>query len=210
MRRLSDPQAAVLSTVAEHEQAGRELFWRPTRSFRSRAGLALEHVDRVANVSTWDLFTVAAVKTRSVQACVTHGWVDATHELVLASGLRDPGLVWSSRAPEPEILLQLRLTEDGQIALGVWRERKLAAPPTPNPVLAGSDRDVVELATRAAALGYRLAPRDEVARRQARRLTRAGWVQRGCLGAGTRTLIPTALGQVEVDPQSADQPEALR
>lgn len=205
MRVPSDPQASVLSTIAEHEAAGRELFWRPTRSFRGCAALALEHLDRDANKGVWELFSVASVKTRSLAACIRHEWVATTHELVIASGLQMSGIVYSTQAPEPAILRQLALTEDGELALGLWRERKLHAPPAPTPTLTGRDRDVVELAARAAALGYRLAPREDQARRQARRLTREGWVTRGSLGPGTRTLAPTALGQVEVDPDSADR-----
>jgi len=46
---------------------------------------------------------------------------------------------------------------------------------------------------RAAALGYRLAPRDQAARRQARRLTREGWVLRESLGPSTRTSLAQPL-----------------
>ena len=119
------------------------------------------------------------------------------------------GVCWTVGAKEYE-LREVRLTEDGQIALGAWRHRKLTAPPPPIPVLTGREREIVELADRAIRFGFRLVPKDKAAKAEARRLTRAGWVGRGWIGASTGTIEPTALGEVEVAPVNADLPEVDR
>jgi hypothetical protein len=139
----------------------------------------------------------------TVLACVRHGWLNMDREITVTS--QRFGRCWTM-APQEYTVRLLDLTEDGTIAVGVWRQRKMAAPPAPTPTLAGEDREVVALAENAVRLGYRLAPRTDEARAQSRRLAREGWVERGHLGVGTRTVKPTALGAVEVNPDAADEP----
>ncbi len=193
MRLPSDAQAAALALVAEFAASGAALYW-PKRGIGeqddhgsgSRAGLWTEQEDREANSSR---FVPARLRSGSgcdlprkvtMNACIRHGWLDVAQERELA------------------------LTEDGTLALGLWRHRKLTAPPAESPTLTGRDHEIVALAERAHRLGFRLAPREDQARAAARRLAREGWVTRGCLGAGVRTLVPTAVGSVEVNPQAAD------
>jgi hypothetical protein len=102
-------------------------------------------------------------------------------------------VIYSSRPPEPEVLRKLTLTQDGTIALGVWRERKLHTQPAPTPALSGRDRAVVELAARALALGT--AWRPVMTRRGVRH---AAWHARGgspvgLSGAGLARWFPPRL-----------------
>lgn len=215
MRLPSDAQAAALALVAEFGASGAALYW-PKRGIGeqddhgsgSRAGLWTEQEDR-ANSSQfvpagWSIGWSGRDLPRKVtmNACIRHGWLDVAHERVLARGLRQPGVLGGQS--EPVTLRELALTEDGTLALGLWRHRKLTGPPAEEPALAGRDREIVALAEHAQRLGFRLAPRDDQARADARRLAREGWVTRGHLGAGVRTLVPTAVGSVEVNPQAAD------
>jgi hypothetical protein len=97
------------------------------------------------------------------------------------------------------------LGEDGLLALGLWRERKLKAPPAPTPTLTGRDRDVVALAAQALQLGYVLCPAPQPApRREANRLTREGWITRCWVANDARGMVPTPLASVEVEPETAD------
>lgn len=212
MRLPSDAQAAALALVAEFAASGAALYW-PKRGIGeqddhgsgSRAGLWTEQEDREANSSRFvpaDWSGRDRPRKVTMNACIRHGWLDVAHERVLARGLRQPGVLGGKS--EPVTLRELALTEDGTLALGLWRHRKLTAPPAESPTLTGRDHEIVALAERAHRLGFRLAPREDQARAAARRLAREGWVTRGCLGAGVRTLVPTAVGSVEVNPQAAD------
>jgi hypothetical protein len=140
----------------------------------------------------------------TVHACVTRGWLDTgrTREVttpcigVCWKGWGD-GL-WTARFACVDI------TDDGRIALGLWRQRQMAAPPTPVPRLEGRDREIVALADAAQRLGFALAPTSVAAKGAARRLKREGWVTRGFIGASTGSVLPSPSGQVEVHPDSAD------
>jgi hypothetical protein len=213
VRLPSDAQAALLSCVQEHEQAGEEVLG--TWDESSRATLVIERGDHgplhgvdyfVQIDDRYPALVPASLENPrrvTVVACARHGCLDAERLVTVTS--QRLGRCWTL-SPQEYPLRVLELTEDGTIALGVWRQRKLAAPPAPSPTLQGTDRDVVALAEHAMRLGYRLAPASDDARAQARRLAREGWVSRGHLGVGTRTLKPTALGTVEVDPAAADKP----
>ena len=97
----------------------------------------------------------------------------------------------------------VELTEDGTIALGLWRARKLRAPAPPLPSLSDRQREVVELALRALEMGYALCPR-EPARLEARRMRRAGWFTDCWVANNATGLVPTPLALVEVRPADAD------
>lgn len=218
MRLPSDAQAAALALVAEFERDGLPLYWPRLLSGeqddlggQSRAVLWSEHEDRQSDTSQFMPVAPAPAdlpRKVTLHACVRHGWLDASSERVLASGLGHPPVVWSARPPEPVILRELALAEDGTLALGLWRQRKLTAPAPEPPPLTGRDREIVALAEHAVRLGFRIAPRDDRARADARRLAREGWVTRGRLGASVRTVLPTAVAQVEVNPTAADAPPA--
>lgn len=96
------------------------------------------------------------------------------------------------------------LGEDGVIALGRWRQRKMAEPAPAAPVLEGRDREVVALAEHALRLGYQLVPTTDDARKHARRLKRAGWVERDYTSSSTMSVVPSASGLIEVNPDAAD------
>lgn len=100
------------------------------------------------------------------------------------------------------------LTEDGTIALGLWRQRKLRSPPATLPELTDRERDVVELAQRALELGYALCAR-KPARDEARRMRRAGWITDCWIANAARGLVPTPLALVEIRPDQADRPLEL-
>jgi len=101
---------------------------------------------------------------------------------------------------------EAHVTQDGQIVLGLWREQQLKRPPAPMQALEGEDREVVLLAEHAVRLGYRLVPSEYHAKQRSRRLSRLGWVHRGWVGSSTMSVVPTAIGRVEVAPELADSP----
>lgn len=218
MKAPSDAQARVLIVVQDHEADGEELHWKPpiapsssldeylarSRAHRGWADLALEQMDREANTGRWMIWSQPEVTTKSLTSSIRHGWLDATHETVKMSGTPDLGVLYDSQPPDPVVLRWLRLTEDGTLALGLWRERKLHAPPPLDPLLALEDRTIVEAAYRAVTLGYRLVPVTDDARKQARRLRREGWVIRGHVGASASSVVPSSSGFVEVAPDLAD------
>lgn len=121
-------------------------------------------------------------KTATVAVCARAGWLEI-----------DPDDA------------EARLTEDGIIALGLWRQRKLARPPAGMPTLSDREREVAELAQRALELGYALCPR-KPARAEARRMRRAGWFSpHGCWVANNADgLVPTPMAIVELRPETAD------
>lgn len=212
MRLPSDAQVAALALVVEYEETATPLYWprhatggEQDYEHRSRAALWTEHEDREANRGRLEPLGVSRSSPRTVtlHACIRHGWLAFTAERLVAQGLTAAAAVIGGER-ESVVLRELGLTEDGTLALGLWRQRKLTAPPAPTPTLDGRDREIVTLAEHAARLGFRLAPRTDQARADARRLKREGWVQRGHLGAGVRTLVPTAIGEVEVNPAAAD------
>ena len=136
-------------------------------------------------------------RTATVRACARHGWIIAGHQTTLTS--QRLGTCWT--ADEREYKLQpLALTEDGMIALGIWRQRVAALP---EPVLSEREREVVAASVQAARLGYVLVPMTDEARAEARRMARGPWVARDFVGISARSLVPTATGEMEIIEGSA-------
>lgn len=204
----SDAQVAVLTVVAEYEERGTDLYWRPGYAWRRGwAALAREEIDREVNRGAWLTWSQNDVREVSVSACVRHGWLDDSHEAVVVNGITTANTYYVGHLPppDPEVLRQLTLTEDGVIALGLWRERRLAAPPPPLPTLSDSDKEIVELAQRAFELGYVLCPR-KPARNEARRMRREGWFETCWVANSAYGLVPSPIALVEVRPTLADSP----
>lgn len=225
MKVPSDAQARVLTFVQAEEAEGRTIYWRAPRevpedaspsarwlaaseAHPSLASIAFESIDREANSSRFIPYYDGRVRHRSLVVCVREGWISTVHERVFVSGARGfvDDLDDDSDRDRTTILRQLDLTEDGELALGLWHERK-ANTPVVAPELGQVDRAVLELAQRALALGYRLVPRDEDAMRQARRMKHEGWVQRGWIGRSAMSVLPTATALVELHPERADLPD---
>lgn len=208
MRVPSDAQAAVLALIEGHAEQGAAVEWdtNPEQDSyrRSAARLYVEQIDRVndtGRLEPADGHTYAH-RVVSVRACVAHGWLSDLHKRQIHA----PRTQWTREHVFE--LSQLDFTEDGVIALGLWRHRKLNAPQKPAPVLAGREYEAVALADRAIRLGYRLVPVSNDARDEARRLKRQGWVTRGFVGAHATSIYPSAAGVVEVNPEAADVPAA--
>ncbi|WP_210492313.1 hypothetical protein [Patulibacter sp. SYSU D01012] len=178
------------------------------------AQFAYEVIDRETNTARIIGWTASRQRHASVAACVKHGWLDDQHEVVrhetrnVYPGDRTRTVTKTYR--------ELRLTDDGDLALNVWQHRKLHAPPAPLPTLTPADREALRVAADAARLGYALVPsyltfgqrekaRMDACRQQMRRLVRDGWARRAFVGAGQSAVVPTATGTVEV----ADDPDAL-
>lgn len=204
MRAPSDAQATLLALIADYEGRDELVEWdsnAPEDGHRpSAARLYVERVDRENNTARLEMACgwTYAHRVATVKACIKHGWLNDLHR----REINVPKTKWT-RA-HTYALAQLDTTEDGVIALGLWRHRKLTAPPKPAPTLAGHDYEVVALADRAARLGYRVVPHSDDARATARRLKRAGWIERGHVGASALSIIPTAMGVVEVNAEAAD------
>lgn len=206
MKLPSDAQAAFLALLQERNEEGHEVEWMPHDDYLpSRASLRYETIDRDANTSTFHAADDWTWRHRvvTVEACERLGWISLVHErTVQRSGGYPPETVtW--------LLRQIDLTEDGVIALGLWRERKLKAPPPPLPTLSDREREIVELAARALELGYALCA-CESARKEAKQMRDAGWWN-GCWVANSVSgLVPSPLAVAEVFPDRADQPEQPR
>jgi len=195
----SDAQAAFLSKLAEREEAGDTIEWNATPDRESStAALMVERVDRVKNTSRFDPVWAIQVRNVTLAACLKYGWLNDLHRRAVR--------VKQSRGEPRERLWDLRqldFTEDGIIALGVWRERRLNAPPEPLPTLTDREREIVELAARAIELGYALAPR-KPARAEARRMRDAGWFRQYGIANHVLGLAPTPMAIVEIRPDQAD------
>lgn len=209
MRCPSDAQAAALALIAEHEERGAAVEWQtnapPNRWRPSRALLYVEVIDREANRSRFDPADGGyyAHREATVRACIKQGWLSDLHKRTLswpATG--------RSKASEQH-LAQLDLTEDGVIALGLWRERKLNAPPAPTPTMTPREREIADLAQRAYDLGYALCAR-EPARLEARRMRRAGWFGDCWVANSAMGLVPSPMAVVEIRPERADGPDQER
>lgn len=219
MKAASDAQARLLQLVADHERQGHTLLLRDStadpryRSPARRVWLALEEIDRTANTSRF--ITVqhhyeSRTPLRSTfDVCVRNGWLRPLHEKIVnwrgQANKKVDGEWQSVERQWSETMYEVDLTEDGVIAAGVWQERKLKAPPTPDPILADRDREALELAARAQRAGYWLVPCSDESRAQARRLTKQGFAYRGGNSGSTYSLKPTAVGAVEVLPDQADE-----
>lgn len=207
MRCPSDAQARVLQLVIDKAQEGHVLLWSEV-PHGGKAALSYEVIDREANtarlVSWYD-----RTREASVAACVKYGWLDDTHEKTRISRRQH-------HDGHVERFTELRLTDDGDLALNLWQHRKLHAPPPPLPTLDPHDLETLRVAADAAALGYALVPsyrthdrreaaRMDASRKQMRRLVRDGWALRTYVGTGQSAIVPTATGAAEV----ASDPDAI-
>lgn len=206
MRVPSNAQAALLAFLAGHDEAGRTIEWCASGDYDDykpgRARLYLEVIDREANTSRFEMADEHRYLHRvaTVRACLGHGWLSGLHRRMVTwpvSTLHREKRTWDLR--------QLDMTEDGVIALGLWRERRLKAPPMALPSLTVREREVVELAQRASELGYALCAL-EPSRSEARRMRRAGWFSGCWVANGATGLVPTPIAVVEVRPDLADRP----
>lgn len=193
----------MLQLVMDYEIRGENLEWQENDPYeKSTAVFRVERVDRETNTSTFDTVWQPRVRVATVKACLRWGWLDDLHRReyhyrqLYYGGQKSKRCTWN--------LTQLDTTEDGIIALGLWRERKLNAPPPPMPELADEEREIVQLANRALELGYALSPR-EPARKQARRLIRDGWFETCHIANSAYGLVPTAMAYVEIKPENADE-----
>lgn len=200
MKCPSDAQATVLALIEEYDERGENVEWQVNVTDGTWAQLHVERTDREANTSRFlPAYSGGRYRYRvaSVRACVRYGWLSTLHERTLS---------WSEssfqKAHEWQ-LHQLDLTEDGMIALGLWRERKLNAPPAPLPTLTEREREIADLAQRAYDLGYALCAR-EPARPEARRMRRAGWFTDCWIANNASGLVPTPMAVVEIRPEVAD------
>ncbi len=200
MRCPSDAQARLLGAIDDTSDIVE--FGADTKD--SWANLVVERVDRERNVSRFESLDGGYYSRRhrrvTVQSCLRAGWLSDLHERTLSL----PPSAWHPRARVWR-LKQLDMTEDGVIALGLWRERKLQSPPPEAPRLSDRGQEIVELAQRALELGYTLCPR-KPARSEARALRRAGWfTPGGCWVANSASgLVPSPMAVVQVRPASAD------
>lgn len=131
------------------------------------------------------------VRIETLTVCVREGWV-SDHAFYVRHDIRaETGLTyWWERCRET------LLTEDGVIALGLWRQ-KLARRPPEELSIEGADRDLIRAAAIAYEHGFALAPVSDEARGNARRLARGAFARRCFLGNSVRGLTVTAIGQVE-------------
>jgi hypothetical protein len=123
----SDAQASFLALIKERNDEGHEVEWLTTDDYRpSRACLRHETVDREKNTSTFHCSDNGTWQHRiaTLDACARRGWVALVHERTVQRR------AWDG-APVTWHLRQIDLTEDGFIALGMWREHKLKSPPPP-------------------------------------------------------------------------------
>lgn len=204
MKCPSDAQAALLALVERHEsldhvveQVTSRVHWKP-----SRALLVIEHIDREKNTMQMRSADAGRAEHRlaTVDACLRHGWLDDLHTRAITWPAQ-PGLP-AGRVDQQR---QLDLTEDGVIALGLWRERKLKAPAAPTPTMTDREREIADLAQRAIELGYIICAQPEH-RTEANRMRRAGWLRDCWVANSPLGLVPSALALVEVRPDDADQP----
>jgi hypothetical protein len=212
MKLPSDSQARVLSEIEHHAAQDEEVFWKPVEgNGRELATLFYERLDRETNRGGLEyLFWGSDYKPieATIRALAREGWVDDSHERVDVSGLPIIGVhYWGTEKPEPVFTRELTLTEDGVIALGLWRQRRARATPDTPSALSDREREVVELATRALELGYGLSAR-EPARKEARQLRKQGWFERrgAWIANSASALVPSASALCEVRPEKADGP----
>lgn len=214
MKLPSDAQAALLNLIAERGEAGDTVEWLTNpdqlgwHGPKSKAALLVEHVDRTRNTSTFQLADDGLWQHRlsTLRACLRHGWLADAGERTATRSYRAYSVRRKERIHRSETwwLTALELTEDGVIALGRWRERKLQSPPPELPVLTDHQREIIELAQRAYDLGYALCAR-KPARAEARKMRRDGWWD-GCWVANSATgLVPSPLAVAEVFPERADE-----
>ena len=210
MRLPSDAQARCLAFIHSHP---REVLWphRCDDSTDDMGGVPVPHEYRPSRANLCEIHTAPAlpvvvgadtgerlrpvwpdpkVRVSTLRSVIAAGWVNLS-----AGGV-------SLR--EAALLRALSLTDDGRIAIGLWRREQATAPES---VMTDRERAVVELAVRARALGFVVVPETDEARALARAMRRGGWIYRGFVGASARSVEATAIARVEVDPGAADKAE---
>lgn len=212
MRLPSDAQARCLAFIDSHP---REVLW----PHRCEDGVPVPHDYRQSRAKLCEIaharpgvlvvggtdpgelprtvWPDPKILSSTLRAVIAAGWVHLS-----AGGVEDT--VMRGPLREAAILRALSLTDDGRIALGLWRNRQAAAPAV---VMNDRERVVVELAVRARALGFVVVPETDEARALARAMRRGGWIYRGFVGASARSVEATAIARVEVDPGAADKAE---
>lgn len=221
----SDAQAALLACLQQHDLDGEQVYTgvHTVRESRgSKAGLFVERTSAEVHPSRKppsilyrdhderDILLVyasmAEARIATLGACARRSWIAERGTRQIRT--KCVGVCWRGAGDEWDATVTvLDITEDGVIALGLWRQRKLAKP-AETLALNGGDRELVALAHRARELGFVLLPDTDDAKRHARQLARTPFARRGWGGGvGTRSLEPTALGAVEVSPETADEPE---
>ena len=216
MKAPPDAQAGLLAVVQEHANSGETVEWLKNAAdtwawtgYRtSMAVLYVEQIDRERNTGCLVPLDQGRRSRRltTLNSCTRYGWLaDAGERMHIARRrVYSPDRQEHIEQSDTWWLHALELTEDGLIALGVWRERKLKAPPAPSPTLSDREREIAELAARAIELGYCLSPR-EPARKEARRLRREGWFGGCWIANSAYGLVPTALTLCEIRPDAADE-----
>jgi hypothetical protein len=201
----SNAQAELLRLVADPPHQAEALLC-TAGSAEWRVGICVEKLDRQRNVGRlswmWEWpNSPRFIRASTVRAALREGWISDLHTKEWRESAMGEEKTWHFR--------ELRLEQDGEIALGLWRERKLKAAPAPMPTMTDHEREIVELAQRALELGYALCAR-QPARREARRMRSAGWFERnGCWVANNPLgLVPTPTAVVEVRPDTADEAAA--
>lgn len=213
----SNAQARLLACVEDHARDGDEVL------AEGEVHRWLLYVERLgsqvdahrtpmsvglAHYSDTDVLLVEAslprVGAATVRACAKRGWLDVTQTREVTTPC--VGVCWKGWGDGlwTVSLAVVDITDDGRIALGLWRQAKLAEPCAPAPRLEGRDRQIVALAEHAERLGFALAPTSAESKADARRLKREGWVTRGFIGASVRSVLASPTGQVEVHPETAD------
>ena len=220
MRSPSDAQALLLGCVESHGLEGDEVL-AGIQDGGPQLSLYVERtgaqVDRrctpmsvgLGHLEDTDILavpaTLARVRMATFRACERNGWLDITRSREIVT--KCLGVCWKGYgdAHWHVALACVDLTDGGTIALGLWRQRKMSAPPAAAPEMNGREREVAELAQRALELGYALCAR-KPARQEARRMKRAGWFDRnGCWVANNASgLVPSSMAVVELRPELAD------
>lgn len=221
MPRPSDAQARFLACLEEHRAAGEPVLGFNhsctiigTQKRSIYVSLVVERPDH-GNTNGVEYFVdidesmpallfanLNRTRVATLWACERHGWVDRPREHDVTT--QHIGTSWTME-PKTYTLVELAITDDGRIALGLWQQALHAAPPTPEPVLAGVDRELVRLAYDCNRHGFALMPVTKAAKLEARRLAKGPFAERGWgAGSSTLSLEPSAAGQIAVAPESAD------
>lgn len=215
MKCPSDAQAKLLALVAA--QHGSDIEWRRGVDYGkgkkaeyfagseykpSRARLYIERTDREANMSHFEPADEGRYEHRvaTVEACLRAGWLDDLHRRTVSFAETEWG-----KPPSTWMMHQLDLTEDGVIALGLWRERKLNSGPVEIPALTERERQVLVLAQMALDIGYVLCAGPKgPARLECRRMRKAGLIGDCWVANSASGIVPRAIALVEIAPDRAD------
>lgn len=221
MRRPSDAQARCLAFIELHP---REVLW-PHRCDDGMGVVPVPHEWRPSRAKLCEIHTAPVepviiggdgpgerlrsvcpepkILASTLRSVVAAGWLSLSDGE--AATLPPSVISGGGRLRDEDVFLRaLSLTDDGRIALGLWRQEQAA---TPAAVMTDRERAVVELAVQARAIGYVIVPETDDARALARAMRRGGWIYRGSVSASARSVDATAIARVEVDPGSADTAE---